>query len=90
MEAAFLFEIRAFGESHCWGAGAPNVFHALPGGPPFLAAPKKGAKKVACASLAAPMIGGKNLIQSSRLHPVKSISPVSPVILQFKTNYLIP
>ena len=72
------------------GAEAPNVFHALPGGPPFLAAPKKGAKKVACASLAAPMIGGKNLIQSSRLHPVKSISPASPVILQFKTNHLIP
>ena len=71
------------------GAEAPNVFHALPGGPPFLAAPKKGAKKVACASLAAPMICGKNLIQSSRLHLIKSISPASPFIPQFKINYLI-
>ncbi len=72
------------------GAEAPNVFHALPGGPSFLAAPKKEAKKVACTSLAAPMIGGKNLIQSSRLPPIKSISFAPLVIPQFKINYLIP
>ncbi len=71
------------------GAEAPKAFHALPGWPSFLAAPKKGAKKVACASLAVPMIGGKNLIQSSRLHPVKSISFAFHIILQFKTNRLI-
>jgi len=60
------------------GAEAPNVFHALPGGPTFLAAPKKVAKKVACTYLVAPQIGGKNLSQSSRLHPMKSSSSTSP------------
>ena len=87
-------EIRMAAFMRLWresllGAEAPKAFHALPGGPSFLAAPKKEAKKVACASLAAPMICGKNLIQSSRLHSIKSISLASPFIPQFKINYLI-
>jgi len=59
------------------GAEAPNVFHALPAGSVFLLGQKKGRKKAPYV-LVRPVIGGKNLIQSSRLHPAKSISSASP------------
>jgi len=56
------------------GAEAPKAFHALRGRRIFLAWPPQKEPKTSAHVLVRPQIVGKNLIQSSRLHPAKSIN----------------
>nr|WP_319541852.1 hypothetical protein [uncultured Pseudodesulfovibrio sp.] len=77
--------VAAFGSDEEWkmrlrreslsGAGAPNVFHALPAGAVFLLGQKKGRKKAPC-YLGRLVIGGKKLITArsfrNRVLPLRS------------------
>jgi len=74
--ATFFYGMRLRREP-LLGVEAPNVFHALRGRWSVFCWGKKGTKKAPYV-FGCPQIEGKNLIQSSRLHPIKSISSASP------------